>query len=268
MPFRFKTRPPRMAGLSQSDTMAWRWASASVIGTSHIQNGDRLQDHHAVSELGNGCIFAVVSDGAGSAKFGAVGARLTCRFLSIRFREWVHENPQLPLDDDLTGWIDELRDWISALAVRRGTVPRQFAATLAVIVVAADEAVTLHIGDSAIVGRTGGEWDVLCWPENGEYASSTYFVTDDPEPRLNIKRHPREHDAFALFSDGVGDLALSHQEQTAHPRFFDPMMRPVDAASGEGHIVELSAKLATYLAGPSVCERTDDDKTLILISGG
>jgi serine/threonine protein phosphatase PrpC len=248
--------------------MAWKWVSASVIGTSHIQNGDRLQDAYAVRELSNDYIFAVVSDGAGSAKFGAFGAWLTCRFLSVRFREWVHENPELPTDHDLLNWIDELRDRISAIAARRSTVPRQFAATLAAIVVAPDEAVTLHIGDSAIVGRKDREWEVLCWPENGEYASSTYFVTDAPEPRLNITRHPSEYSAFALFSDGVGDLAMSHLEHAAHARFFDPMIRPIDVASGKGRLVELSVKLATYLAGPSVCERTDDDKTLILISGG
>ncbi|MEI2388010.1 PP2C family serine/threonine-protein phosphatase [Breoghania sp. JC706] len=248
--------------------MTWRWASASVIGTSHIQNGGRLQDAYAVAKFENGGILAVVSDGAGSAKFGAYGAWLTCRFLSARFREWVRANPVLPFDEEMAEWIDELRDRIAAIAARRESTPRQFAATLAAIVISQDEAVTLHIGDSAVVGRKGSEWDVLCWPENGEYASTTYFVTDDPEPRLNITRHPREHDAFALFSDGVGDLALSHLEQTAHPRFFDPMFRPVDAASGEGRLVELSAKLATYLAASAVCERTDDDKTLILISGG
>lgn len=248
--------------------MAWRWASASVIGTSHIQYGDRLQDAFTVTESGNGGIFAIVSDGAGSAKFGAYGAWLTCRFLSVRFREWIHAHHELPADGELVNWMDELRDRISAIATRRESTPRQFAATLAAIMIAPGEAVTLHIGDSAVVGRRGSEWDVLCWPENGEYASSTYFVTDDPEPRLNIVRHPREHDAFALFSDGVGDLALSHLEHAAHPRFFDPMFRPVDAASGVGRLGELSVKLATYLAGPSVCERTDDDKTLILISGG
>lgn len=248
--------------------MAWRWASASVIGTSHIQTGDRLQDAHAVAELSNGCILAVVSDGAGSAKYGAYGAWLICRFLLVRFREWVRVHSDLPSDEDLADWIDDLRDRISATATHRQSTPRQFAATLAAIVVTPDEAVTLHIGDSAVVGRKGIEWDVLCWPENGEYASSTYFITDDPEPRLNISRHTRQHDAFALFSDGVGDLALSHLEQNAYPRFFDPMFRPVDAASGKGRLVELSAKLATYLAGPSVCDRTDDDKTLILISEG
>ena len=246
--------------------MAWRWASASVIGTSHIQNGTRLQDACFVSNVGNGCIFALVSDGAGSAKFGAYGAWLTCRFLSVRFREWMRENSELPTDEEMVNWVEELRDRISGIATRRESTSRQFAATLAAIIVTLNEVVTLHVGDSAVVGRNGGKWEVLCWPENGEYASSTYFVTDDPEPHLNINRHQREHDAFALFSDGVGDLALSHLEQTAHAPFFDPMFRPVDSASGEGRLVDLSAKLAAYLSGPSVCERTDDDKTLILIS--
>lgn len=248
--------------------MAWRWASASVIGTSHIQNGSRLQDAYAVSEISNGCLFAIVSDGAGSAKFGAFGAWLTCRFLSVRFREWVRKNHELPNNEGLAIWIDELRDRIFTIATRRSSVPREFAATLAAIVVAPNEAVTLHIGDSAIVGRKGEEWEVLCWPENGVYAASTYFITDDPEPRLNIVRHPREHSAFALFSDGVADLALSFLERTAHPQFFDPMIRPVEAALGKGRLIELSAKLTTFLASPRVCERTDDDKTLILIAEG
>ena len=227
-----------------------------------------MQDAHSISELSDGYILAVVADGAGSAKFGAYGAWLTCRFLLVRFREWIRVNRELPTDEDLSNWIDDLRDRISSIAVRRGTVSRQFASTLAALVVTPDETVTLHVGDSAIAGRKGGEWDVLCWPENGEYASSTYFVTDVPGPRLNIKRRLREHNAFALFSDGVGDLALSHQEQIAHARFFDPMMRPVDIASGEGRLTGLSEKLTTYLAGPSVCARTDDDKTLILMSEG
>ncbi len=257
-----------MAGLLRGDNMAWRWVSSSVIGTSHIQSGGGLQDAYAVSWIGDGSVFAIVSDGAGSAQFGAYGAWLVCRFLTVRFREWLHDNLDLPSDERLTDWIDELRDRISAIADRRGSAPRQFASTLAAIVILPDEILTLHVGDSAVVGRRGREWDVLCWPENGEYASSTYFITDDPEPHLNIARQPREHDAFALFSDGVGDLALLQLEQAAHPRFFEPMMRPVDSALGQGRLIQLSEKLGTYLAGPSVCERTDDDKTLILISGG
>jgi serine/threonine protein phosphatase PrpC len=212
-------------------------------------------------------VFAVVSDGAGSAEFGAFGAWLVCRTLKVLFRDWFRVNSDLPSDELLADWIDELRDRIAAVAESRKRKPRQFASTLAAVVSTPDETLTLHIGDSAIVGRRTEDWDVLCWPENGEYASTTYFVTDDPEPRLNIARCAREHDAFALFSDGIGDLALSHQDRTASPQFFNPMLRPVDAAPGAGRLPELSAKLGTYLAGQAICERTDDDKTLILISG-
>ncbi|WP_209833778.1 PP2C family serine/threonine-protein phosphatase [Ruegeria sp. HKCCE3926] len=248
--------------------MTWKWASASVIGTSHIRSGSRLQDAYAVSPLRDDCIFAVVSDGAGSAQFGAQGAWLICRALTVYFREWMRKNSTVPDDAVLTDWIDELRDRIAAAAVRKESTPRQFAATLAAVLVTPDETLTMQVGDSAVVGRMPDGWDVLCWPENGEYASSTYFVTDDPEPRLTITRRPTEHDAFALFSDGVGDLALAYQEEVAHPQFFNPMLRPIDNAIGQGRLTELSERLAAYLGQPSVCERTDDDKTLILISGG
>ena len=248
--------------------MAWRWAVASEIGTSHIRNGVRLQDAYAVTTIGDDCILAIVSDGAGSAEFSALGAWLVCRTLTVRFRDWLRENLELPDDELIAEWIDEIRDRIAAIADRRETTSRQFASTLAAVVSRPDETLTLHVGDSAVVGRLNEEWDVLCWPENGEYASTTFFVTDDPEPRLNIARYAPEYDAFALFSDGVGDLALSHSEQTASPNFFNPMIRPVDNAPGLGRLPELSAKLSSYLAGPAICERTDDDKTLILISGG
>lgn len=247
--------------------MAWRWASASVTGTSHLQAGIRRQDAYAVSRVGHGGIFAIVSDGAGSSKFGGIGAWIVCRYLTIRFREWARETSEPPSDSDLKDWIDELRDRIAVIASQRAAVRRQFACTVAAILVSPDVLMTVQVGDSAIVARKHGVWDVLCWPENGEYASTTYFITDDPEPRLSITRWPHEHDAFALFSDGLGDLALSHREHAAHHPFFGPMLRPVDSELGEGYLAELSSKLAMYLAGPSVCERTDDDKTLILISG-
>jgi hypothetical protein len=186
--------------------------------------------------------------------------------LKVRFREWLANDEGLPDDETLTDWINDLRDRISTIAEQRGTMQRQFAATLAALLISPCEVLVLHIGDSAVVGRRDSEWDVICWPENGEYASTTYFVTDHPEPRLNIVRQQRHYDAFALFTDGVGDLALSHLEQQAHPRFFDPMIRPVDGSPGAGRLPELSGKLGAYLAGPSVCERTDDDKTLVLLS--
>ena len=210
--------------------------------------------------------MAVVSDGAGSAGLGAYGAWLVCRKLKVRFQEWSAKYAMLPDDETLIGWIGDLRDCISVIAERRKCTPRQFAATLAALFISPGEVVALHIGDSAIVGRCGSHWKVICWPETGEYASTTYFVTDEPKPFMNIVREPREYDAFALFSDGVGEFALSQLEQQAHSGFFEPMLRPVDASKDTGRLSELSRELGTFLSGASVCERTDDDKTLILLS--
>ncbi|MGG5242655.1 protein phosphatase 2C domain-containing protein [Pseudomonas lurida] len=152
------------------------------------------------------------------------------------------------------------------LAQKRGVTRRQFAATLVMLVVFKDQVLALQIGDSALVARKAGVWEAICWPENGEFASTTYFVTDDPEVRLHTYRFDREHDAFALFSDGLESVALEQATQQPFARFFDPMIKPVDQAWADGRLAELSDALARYLQSPSLCERTDDDKTLILVS--
>jgi hypothetical protein len=84
--------------------------------------------------------------------------------------------------------------------------------------------------------------------------------------RLRINRLPLEHDAFALFSDGIENVALDHLASQPHVRFFDPMIKPVDQSAETGKLSKLSLALGRYLDGPAICERTDDDKTLILLS--
>lgn len=267
MPFRLQTLWHRMDGRLQDKQINWRWAAASAIGTAHIHSQTRLQDAYAVQSIDGVGMLAILADGAGSAEFGAQGAWMVCRYLVLQFRQWFEEQKELPTDETLLQWIGDLRGKISTSAEVRGTDSRQFAATLAVIVITSDAIITLQVGDSAIVARNNGEWDVLCWPENGEYASTTYFITEEPEPRLTISREERIHDGFALFSDGIGELALSFADRSAYAQFLDPMMRPVDALQTSGRDRDLSQKLQLFLESPRVCDRTDDDKTLILISG-
>ncbi|PWQ96842.1 PP2C family serine/threonine-protein phosphatase [Leucothrix pacifica] len=247
--------------------MNWRWAAASKIGTSHLKTGTRLQDAYSVSKLSTGQLVAIVSDGAGSAEFGAQGAWLTCRHLKVCFREWFYEHESIPGEETVLLWIDDLRDKIAQLSQKRNTTPRQFAATLTLVFSTQDLTLLLQIGDSCATARKNGVWEPLCWPENGEYASSTYFITDSPSVRLNYITFDSAYDAFALFSDGVGDLSLDEATQTAHPAFFEPMIRPIDKSNEESLLPKLSEQLQTFLASDAVCDKTDDDKTLILISG-
>lgn len=247
--------------------LRWRWAAASRTGTSHQRLGTRKQDAYGV-RLSARALCTVVSDGAGSASHGGEGASLVCRHLLLAFRAWLAEHVQLPDVETVQCWVDDLRDRLGVVAAKRDLTRRQFAATLVMLVVFDDRLMTLQVGDSSLVGRKiDGTWEALCWPENGEFASTTYFVTDDPEIRLHVNQRPLEHDAFALFSDGLEAVALEHATQQPYARFLDPMFKAVDEASDTGRLVGLSAALGQYLDSPKLCERTDDDKTLILISG-
>ena len=250
-----------------ADPRRWRWAATSRIGTSHLRNGTRKQDAYAVSPLSGKGLCLVVSDGAGSASHGGQGASLVCRSLTTNLRVWFATHDRLPDDEQVMAWVDELRDRLAIVAEARGLTRRQFAATLVLLAIWGGEILALQIGDSAMVGRREGRWEAICWPENGEFASTTFFVTDDPEVRLRTARLPLDFDAFALFSDGIENVALDHLAVQPHARFFDPMLKPVDEARDTGKLAVLSAALGRYLDSAALCERTDDDKTLILLSG-
>lgn len=244
----------------------WRWAAASTIGTSHLRIGSRRQDAYGVRRLADSRVCAVVSDGAGSASYGGPGAWIVCRELLAQVGRWSATSPGLPDDQVVFDWVDAIRDRISRAAERRGSVPRQFAATMAAVLTTGSETLVIQVGDSVVAGRSEGTWSVPLWPETGEYASTTYFVTDSPTARINLAREFSSFDGFALFSDGIEGIALDHLEQRAHRPFLNPMIKAVDEVQGSGRLSELSEKLTRYLGSDRVNERTDDDKTLILLS--
>jgi hypothetical protein len=249
--------------------MAWRWAAASQIGTSHVRTGTRKQDAFRCFTTGrNGSVLcALVCDGAGSAAYGGEGASTIGRVLTIALREHFDTKDDLPTDEDVWGWVDTARDKLAEAAGARETTRRDFASTLVLLVVAGSEALVAHVGDGAVVVRdAAGAWRALSWPESGEYASTTYFVTDDPAPRLRLSRHPADFDAAAIFSDGIEQLALDLVAAVPHERFFQPMIAPLDSAKSAGKDRLLSAALGRFLDSPRVCDRTDDDKTVILAS--
>ena len=207
-------------------------------------------------------LVSVVSDGAGSASFGRQGSAVVCRTISECTRKFFSNSTLLPTDDEVWAWIDLARDRIGAAARRRSSELRQFAATLVAVCATQSETMVLHIGDGAAVIRSEGCWQVPSWPAHGEYASTTYFVTDEPSPRLQIVRLPLAVDGLAVFSDGLERLVLSFGEQIAHAPFFNSMLKPIEATRTKGRLTPIGLK--RYLDSAAVNERTDDDKSLIL----
>jgi hypothetical protein len=125
----------------------------------------------------------------------------------------------------------------------------------------------VQLGDGAIVVADADDADAYCWvfwPQRGEYENVTWFATDPAAAaRLDHAFVPRRVDEVALFTDGLQRLALHYASRTAHAPFFRPMFAPVRRAA-PGCAEGMAGALAAVLASPTVNERTDDDKTLVL----
>lgn len=213
-------------------------------------------------------LIAVACDGAGSASRGGEGASLVTRRLSLAAEAHLRTSLDLPSDEIVRDWIDSVRDLIAAAAERRELRPRDFATTLVMVIAMPARTLTIHVGDGAAVGRLvdDGRWVALSWPENGEFASTTFFVTDDIEVRLRIERTNYHFDRIALMTDGIERLALDLAGGVPHAPFFQGISEPVARSAITGRDGPLSRKLAQYLSSDAINARTDDDKTLIVAS--
>ena len=177
-----------------------------------------------------------------------------------------HKTASMPSEAILREWIMEARKNIFLAAETRSQRPRDFAATLVFAISTGKETIVAHIGDGAAVFQSSetSEWQVASWPAHGEYASTTYFLTDAPEPLINFSRFTDSISALALFSDGIEMLALELNERQPHQRFFESIFRPLQASPASGRDHNLCNGLAKFLDSEKVNGRTDDDKTLIL----
>jgi Protein phosphatase 2C len=248
----------------------WTWACASQVGTSHLRTGQRLQDAHScfsIRSQGREWFVGVVSDGAGSARFGGEGAALVCRTIGLASRRHFNQFASLPAAAEIEYWVDEVRDRIYRAASARSLEPKDFAATLICTISDGVHSVFAHIGDGCVVTRTrgSGEWTAPSWPDHGEYASTTTFVTDQPAAKVRVSVCDDPVDVIALFSDGIERMVLDMAARKPAERFFSVIAAPVlTSAVLSGKDARLSEQLRSYLDSEQVCSRTDDDKTLVI----
>jgi len=243
----------------------WTWAAARRRGTSHVKSRTPCQDaHRVVSSRAGNTLIAVVSDGAGSAAHGGAGAFIAARTMAAAAVEYTAQSLNLPGEEHFWSWLDDALSRIEVAAVKRSAQPRDFAATLVMAIANETGAVLALVGDGVAGVRSGADWSVPSWPQHGEYASTTYFVTDEPAARLRIIQLDRRPDALVLMSDGLERLALDFAGQRPHPPFFNAIVAPVERSSVAGHDGRLSRSLATYIDSDAVNARTDDDKSLVI----
>jgi hypothetical protein len=247
--------------------MTWKVLAEAVGGTSHQRSSLPCQDAHRCERIQLGeetLLIAACADGAGSAELSQIGSRVACdRFFEIVYAALTARGEVEPLDcATLLGWYEDVREAIGAAAEGRGAPIRQLACTLLTAIVSEHRAWFAQIGDGSIVFRSGGQYESAFWPQVGDYANTTNFVTQDElEDVFEFSEHPERIDELALFTDGLQRLALDFSARRAHQQFFEPMFSSLRSAEDADALV---VPLRGFLDSPSVNERTDDDKTLIL----
>lgn len=245
------------------DLTAWRTLAASVAGTSHAEAGEPCADACAVSLLASDGIVAVVADGAGASPRAAEGARLACAAV---LEEATRREGRVEAftADEAQRWLAVVRERIATAATGEGLDPRAFSCTLLVAVVGPRRAFFFQVGDGVIVYRApDGSYCSAVWPQTGEYANTTWFVTDD-EARERLQTAEADGvDELALLTDGLQGLALRLGTREVHGPFFTPMFERLREEQGPASPA-LSAELRAFLDSPAVNRRTDDDKTLVL----
>jgi hypothetical protein len=246
----------------------WLIIGASVQGTSHQKRGTPCQDAHAYRILNGGIAAVAVADGAGSATHSEQGALCVAEGLIAVMAQALLDAPP---DDDV-GWADlvangfyQARQSLVALAETSGIPLRAFATTLTCALASSDRLVVGQLGDGVVVARDEeGELFAATQPQRGEYANETYFLTmDGALEQVEIQVYTQPVDAVAVMTDGLIRLAMDLGKNEPHSPFFQPLLT---FASQAYDVTEAEEKLTGLLDSERVCERTDDDKTVVLVA--
>lgn len=239
----------------------WTITGSSVKGTSHEHQGTECQDAHAW-QITPHATFLAVSDGAGSATQGGIGALLattaTTSYLAGALRR---RHSTKTLKRVLNDTVEHTRAVIQRFASSHGHNVREYATTLLAAVHTGDHLGIIQIGDGAIITQgDDGTLRVLTTQQNREYVNEVTFLTCHDykqELRILVTRATRLR-AVVLVTDGVETLSVHRRNNKAHPGFFNPLLN--NPVSSEG--------LSALLTSPAAVERSDDDKTILLATKG
>ncbi|RYH63903.1 MAG: hypothetical protein EON54_07250 [Alcaligenaceae bacterium] len=180
-----------------------------------------------------------------------------CRTFSTAVRLHLKEVGSLPSDEAIHGWVDQVRDRIHFAAAQRDSSLREFAATMIAIVSDGTETLIVQVGDGCAALKHEGEmeWLVPIWPDHGEYASTTSFITDERGASLRILRDHAPVSAFAVMTDGLERLALDFAAAKPFNGFFNGVWLPLLDSTVAGCDRPLSNSLRDFLNGGQVCAR-------------
>ena len=268
----------------------------SLQGRIHQQLDEGCQDFHLFSDLGDGWHLYIVSDGAGSAKASARGSRWNCITAEYLIRGLL-ERVDWKNREELPSELEWYQEFYAICRKVKRTIedrtesldeeltPKDFNATLLVLIVSPLGMLTAHVGD----GRMGyknadDEWQSLMTPHKGEEVNQTIFIMNNwdgitiptlkmggvsvPEVRI-VKDCPK---AVVILSDGCENFSWNclqmndeterlEDKNTPFPEFWDPIIMSVCESSEESRMADFTSFIDS---STEECRNEQDDRSLIL----
>lgn len=247
----------------------WQVISAAVQGLSHQKQGLPCQDALEYSCLRGGILLVALADGAGSALHAELGAQAAVQ-ASV---DWLHTGLENDQPIQCCEWAEVIwktfqnaRNALEQLAEEHDEPLRSFATTLTCLVATRERLVVGQLGDGAVVAiGEEGDLNTVTTLQRGEYANETNFLTQDQALDLvAIQVIDDQIQALAVMSDGLTRIALKRPNNEPHPPFFKPLFAFVESSASSNDPAQANDALIEFLNSPRVCERTDDDKALVL----
>ncbi|WP_353957062.1 protein phosphatase 2C domain-containing protein [uncultured Ornithinimicrobium sp.] len=253
----------------------WRAVAASVAGSNHVLNGTSptgCQDRWAVEFLEDAAVIAV-ADGAGSAKYGGLGAELAVEAACAMAKELLVRAPTSG-----ERWHDLLRthatetstkhqEAVDSLRPHLGARSEAFSTTLSVAFLRPPWVGYWAIGDCFVVLRSAfGLISLLAEPHRfGDVESTTHFLSPaNVEAASRIQTEVAwlaDLDSVAIASDGLWDATVDAHPFEAGRRV--PLTSTYAKIFDHAKTTRSLSELHELLVGPFE-SRSGDDKTIVV----
>ncbi|MBO6281704.1 MAG: protein phosphatase 2C domain-containing protein [Alphaproteobacteria bacterium] len=236
--------------------------SANIQGALHRSKNMPCQDCYA-SKINKNKLIAVVSDGAGSAKYGKIGARIVCDTLCDLLIRSDLKNIRRDVKNALR--VARQKLILHRLNKNKSTAGiMDFSATVVGVFCIKNQGVFFHIGDGAGLAFYEGQSDnfVISEPANGAFSCETFFYTmNDWQDNLRFTFFENAN-RIILMTDGVTDFVFADDFYKIRQKFLFPIINYLEQETNK---VSAQKALSNTLNDTRAQRINADDKTLLWV---
>ena len=255
--------------------MNWKATYYCAKGTWHGKHNIPCQDYanyHCFDKV----ILGAVADGAGSAKYADIGAKLAVD----NILEYLKQSQQKFSEKSLFNYYSFNEKEAKQLfydGIQQTVIPalqkkaqekqcsiNEFACTLIAFIATPNCITAMQIGDGFLVLSLNNKKDyqLLLKPDKGEFVNETKFVTSkNVLSTLNFKFLSETPKFICASTDGLEKVAIRLSDLTPHAPFFDPLKTYLEQTKNPESNKQY---LEQFLNSERLNSRTNDDKTLLL----